>query len=50
MGRLAAELEAQASILHEEREGVAMHLAEILGARAPESVDEVDDILPPPAP
>lgn len=50
MGRLAAELEARASILHEEREGVAMHLADILGARDPGIVDDLDDLLPPPAP
>ncbi len=50
LGRLAAEMEAHASVLLEEREGVAMHLSDILGVRSPEPVDDVDDILPPPAP
>lgn len=50
MGRLAAELEAHASLLHEEREGVAMQLADILGVGAPGIVDDADDVLPPPAP
>jgi hypothetical protein len=50
MGRLAAELEAQASILHEEREGVAMQLADILGACEAGIGYDMDDIPPPPAP
>ena len=50
MGRLAAEMEAHASVLLEEREGVALHLADILGAGPVAPADDPDDILPPPAP
>ena len=58
IGRMAAELEARAEVLTEERDGVAIHLAGVLGVAGPEFAGEgVDDPGPdlslddlPPAP
>lgn len=48
MGRMAAELEARAELLHEERDDVVRHLSDVLGASVPQARD--DEFLPPPAP
>lgn len=49
IGRMAAELEARAELLHEERDDVVRHLSNVLGASVPEAHDD-DEFLPPPAP
>jgi flagellar hook-associated protein FlgK len=50
IGRMAAELEARAELLHEERDDVVRHLSDVLGASMPEAPDNDDEFLPPPAP
>lgn len=49
IGRMAAELEARASLLHDERDDVVRHLSAVLGASVPAARDD-DEFLPPPAP
>lgn len=49
IGRMAAELEARASLLHDERDDVVRHLSAMLGASVPAARDD-DEFLPPPAP
>jgi hypothetical protein len=46
---MAAELEARASLLHEERDGIVRHLSDVLGASVPAARDD-DGFPPPPAP
>jgi hypothetical protein len=49
IGRMAAELEARASLLHDERDDVVRHISAVLGASVPAARDD-DEFLPPPAP
>jgi hypothetical protein len=46
IGRMAAELEARASLLHEERDGIVRHLSDVLVASVSAARD--DDVFPPP--